>query len=106
MIDEILFHPKHLGYFAGTADGLTYVNNVANSCEIVALDAETVQFVAKIISRKDGHYLMPYLDPNKRYLLFARDLGKNYEPYAYDHAKPATDLSLIEQAELIALWQN
>lgn len=106
MLVKHLFAPQKSAYFSGTADGLTYVNNVANSCEIVALDAETYQFVAKIISRKDGHYLMPYLDPNKRYLLFARDLGKNYEPYAYDHAKPATDLSLIEQAELIALWQN
>lgn len=106
MIDEILFHPKHLGYFAGTADGLTHVNNQPNSCELIVLDATSLQFIAKVISRKSGNYLIPYLNPEKRFLLFARDLQMNYEPYAYDHAKPLNDLSEIELKNMVELWQN
>lgn len=94
---------KHTAYIAGTGSGVVSVGGVPGSRKVYALDAKTLNVVKTAVSSDDGQYLIPHLDPAKRYLIMARDYQGEYEPYCYDNVAPATDLILDEQQ---ALWQQ
>lgn len=83
------------GYIAGIADGIVTVQGKPAKREILLMDANSrdYQFVARVWSKNNGHYIFTDLDPDKEYLVMARDYNKEYEPFAYDYVKPATDLT-------------
>lgn len=100
---DVIHLNRHTAYIAGTGSGVVSVGGVPASRKLYALDAKTLNVVKTAVSTDDGQYLIPHLDPAKRYLVMARDYQGEYEPYCYDNVAPATDLTLEEQQ---ALWQQ
>ena len=98
---------KNQGYIVGTGDGIVTINGLPARREILCMEANSkeYQFVARVWSLDNGHYIFTGLDPHKEYLVIARDYKKEYEPFAYDHLKPATDLTMQEQQALLQAWQ-
>lgn len=94
------------GYIAGTQDGIVAVGGVSSARQVIVLNADTLSIVQKTYSLKNGHYLIPSLDPNQQYLIMARDYKKEYEPAVWDYVTPATDLTVAEQQELWESWQK
>lgn len=94
------------GYFAGTADGIVTVNGQPAAREIVCFNAETLEFVRKVWSFNNGHYLVPNLSSDYRYLLVARDYKGEYAPVGWDWRTPATALDHAAQQQLIKQWQT
>lgn len=101
-IAKIISLLKHKGYIAGTGDGLVSVGGVPASRKVYVLDAKTLAIIKTAVSLDNGHYLIAGLDPNRKYLIMARDYKNEYEPSCYDNVTPAADLSVDEQQEL---WQ-
>lgn len=95
--------PVAQGYIAGTANGIVSINAKGVARLIYLLDIDTFQVLHMQASLNNGHYLIRALDPNREYIVFARDHHRDYEPVVYDYLKPATDLSHAEQE---ALWQQ
>ena len=98
--------PDHRGYMAGTEDGIVTVGGSAGIGNIYVFDAETLLLQQQTRSLPNGHYLVPYLNPARRYLIMGRHPARKYEPICYDDLKPATALTLAEQAQLWASWQS
>lgn len=98
--------PPQIGYIAGTADGIVTVRGKPAKREVLLMDANSqdYQFVGRIWSMDNGHYMFTDLDPDKQYLIMARDYNKEYEPFAYDHIVPATDITPAEQHALRESW--
>lgn len=96
-------HYYGTGYIAGTADGIVTVGGQAAQREVCVL--HDMQLVARVWSLASGHYMIPHLDTNREYLVIARDYKRQYEPVAYDHVKPATNLTPKEQIELYRSWR-
>lgn len=98
--------PK-LGYIAGIGDGIVTVAGRADAREVLLMDAnaQDYKFIARIWSLQSGHYMFTDLEPDKQYLVMARDYQKQYEPFAFDYVTPATDLTPDEQQELRQSWQ-
>lgn len=94
------------GYIAGSGDGIVTVEGKPASRKIWLLDAQTMAVEQVIMSLKNGRYLCMGLDPTKRYVVMARDYKKEYEPFVWDHVKPADDLTLDEQQALWQSWQT
>lgn len=94
------------GYIAGTDDGIVTVVSTPTSRAITVLNADTLHYVCTATSTLKGNYLIMGLDPNKRYLIMARDHKREYEPFAWDWVVPATDLTITEQWALWESWQN
>ncbi len=92
------------GYFAGTADGIVTVAGQPAAREIVAWDAVTLAHVFTARSLPDGHYLIPALDAERKYLIIARDYKGEYAPVGWDLRSPATDLDSVEQQNLWRSW--
>lgn len=86
----------HLGYIAGGGDGIVSVGGVPSSRKIYVLDAKTLAVVKTAVSLDNGQYLITGLDPNRRYLVMARDYKGEYEPVCYDNVAPAADLTAEE----------
>ena len=99
---------RYTGYIAGTADGIVTVRGKAAAREILLMDANSrdYQFVGRIWSMDNGHYMFTDLDPDKQYLVLARDYKKEYEPFGYDYVTPATDLTPDEQMALFESWKK
>lgn len=97
--------PDHRGYMAGTEDGIVTVGGSAGIGNIYVFNAETLLLQQQTRSLPNGHYLVPYLNPARRYLIMGRHPQRQYEPICYDDLKPATALTLAEQAQLWAAWQ-
>lgn len=98
--------PPQVGYIAGTPDGIVTVRGKAAQREILLMDANSrgYQFVGRIWSDDNGHYMFTDLDPDNQYLVMARDYNKEYEPFAYDYVAPATDITPAEQHALRESW--
>ncbi|PID65576.1 MAG: hypothetical protein CR977_00810 [Gammaproteobacteria bacterium] len=93
------------GYFAGTADGIVTVAGEPAMREIVCFDADTLAIIRKVWSFDNGHYLVPNLSTDHKYLLIARDYKKEYTPHGWDYREPATTLSYAEQQQLLEQWR-
>lgn len=95
-----------MGYIAGTADGIVTVRGKAAKREILLMDANSpdYQFIGRVWSMDNGHYMFTDLDPDKQYLIMARDYNKEFEPFAYDYVTPATDITPAEQHALRESW--
>lgn len=98
--------PPQAGYIAGTADGIVTVQSKPAAREILLMDANSrdYQFVGRVWSDDNGHYMFTDLYPDKQYLIMARDYNKEYEPFAYDYVAPATDITPTEQHALRESW--
>ena len=105
MLLEPHYIPDHRGYFAGQDDGIVTVAGQGAIGNLYVFDARTMLLVQRARSLTSGHYLVPYLDPQRRYLIMGRHPQRQYEPICYDDLKPATALTLAEQAQLWAAWQ-
>lgn len=94
------------GYIAGTGDGIVTVRGKSAKREILLMDANSrdYQFVGRAWSMGNGQYMFTDLDPDKQYLIMARDYNKEYEPFAYDYVAPATDITPAEQHVLRESW--
>lgn len=94
------------GYIAGAAEGIVTVRGKAAKREVLLMDANSrdYQFVGRIWSDDNGHYMFTDLDPDKQYLIMARDYNKEFEPFAYDYVTPATDVTPDEQHALRESW--
>lgn len=114
MLIPIYAHPTHTGYYMGQLDGIVTVAGEPQACQVIAFNAVTLQITNTAISLPNGRYWLNNLDPNKQYLLMARDnlrvargddirAVRDYEPFCYDDVYPANTLTLNEQ---MALWQQ
>ena len=103
MIEQTCITPHHTGFFAGRDEGIVSAGGRPARKPIIVLDAITLQVVATAWSLDNGHYLVRNIEPDREYLLLARDTQRGYEPYAYDWIAPSTALNGDEQA---ALWQS
>lgn len=99
--------PK-LGYIAGTGDGILTVNAIPARREVLLMDANSkdYKFIGRVWSNAGGHYMFTNLDPDKEYLVMARDYKKQFESFAYDYVTPATDLTPDEQRALRISWKQ
>lgn len=97
---------KFNGYIAGSVDGIVTVRGKPAAREILLMDANSrnYSFVGRAWSMNNGHYMFNDLDPDKQYLIMARDYNKEYEPFAYDYVAPATDITPAEQHTLRESW--
>lgn len=102
--------PEKQGYIAGTADGIVTVNGQPASRPVYLYEAgngiSILTLIARQASLANGHYLFMGLDPQKKYLVMARDHKKEYEPFCFDYVTPATDLTIQQQQELWQSWQT
>ena len=105
-LNNLLISTSHVGYIAGAGDGIITVTNAPSQRDIILFDAQNLAIVQRSSSLKNGHYLLNNLDPNKQYLVMARDYNKEYEPAVWDYVTPATDLTIAEQQELWQSWQT
>lgn len=103
MIDKPYISPHYQGFFAGRDEGIVSAGGKAARKPIVVLDALTITVVSVCWSLDNGHYLVRSIEPDREYLLLARDTQRGYEPYCYDWIRPSTALGGDEQA---ALWQS
>lgn len=96
------------GYIAGIGDGIVTVNAMAARREVLLMDANAKDYkiIGRVWSQASGHYMFNNLDPDKEYLVMARDYKKQFEPFAYDYVPPATDLTIDEQRALRDSWQQ
>ena len=95
----------HSGYIAGSGDGIVTAKGKPESRKIWLLDAKKMAVEQVITSLKNGHYMFLGLNPNKEYLVMVRDYKREFEPFAWDFVKPATDLTIAEQQALWQTWQ-
>lgn len=95
-----------LGYIAGSADGIVIVNGQPSARYVYILDALDFQFIQRVLSLNNGHYMVRALDPTKQYIVMCRDYKKEYEPAVWDYVTPATDLTIAQQQELWQSWQT
>lgn len=103
MIDRPYIHPHYQGFFAGRDEGIVSAGSKPARKPVIVLDALTLQVVATAWSLDNGHYLVRNIEPDREYLLLARDSQRGYEPYAYDWIAPSEALTGDEQ---VALWQS
>lgn len=92
---------KNTGYIAGSGDGIVTVLGKPASRKIWLLNAQTMAIEQVVTSLNNGHYLFLGLDPDKRYLVMARDYKGEFEPFVWDQVKPMGDKII---AELQAMW--
>lgn len=104
MLLDIQYIPTHRGYFAGTQDGIVTAGGKPAHGNIHIFDANSLLHIAGTRSLANGHYLIPYLDPARAYLILARHPLRHYDPVSYDNVKPAHNLTLREQADLWQSW--
>ena len=93
-------------YIAGAANGIVTVAGRPASRNIWLMNAHSLVIEQVVTSLPNGHYMFLCLDPNKRYLVMARDFKKEYEPFVWDGLAPANDLTIAEQRALWASWQT
>ena len=93
-------------YIAGSGDGIVTVQGKPEARKIWLLDAQTLAIVQVVTSLPNGHYLFMGLDPDREYLVMARDYRKEFEPFVWDDVKPADDLTIAEQQALWQSWQT
>lgn len=95
-----------IGYIAGANDGIVTVQGSPASRNIWLLDAQNMTAIQIITSLGNGHYMFLGLDTTKEYLVMARDFKREFEPFAWDYVKPASDLTIEQQQALWQTWQT
>lgn len=106
ILNTLLLGTNYVGYIAGTADGIVTAGGEPAARDIVLFDADGLTVVSRNASIKTGRYLFSGLNPNTKYLVILRDHQMQFEPFAYDYVKPATDLTVAEQKTLWQSWQT
>lgn len=108
LTNDIVREDEHsgAGYFAGTGEGIVTLNGQTASREIICFDAQTLKVIRKVWSFSNGHYLIPDLSTDYRYLIVPRDYKNEYRPHGFDNRTPATTLSYTEQQALVNQWQT
>ena len=106
MILDIYYGAVKTAYIAGSGDGIVTVKGAPASRKIWLLDANTMAVEQIIASLQNGHYIFMDLDPDRRYLVMARDYKKEYEPFVWDYVQPADELTINEQQALWQSWQT
>lgn len=98
-------NPRHSGYIAGTLDGIVTIAGQPAQRGIWCYEVTSASMtaVAQVWSLPNGHYLVPFLDKDKKHLIIGRDYEARYEPVAYDNINVATDL---DSEGLSTLWQQ
>ena len=94
------------GYIAGANDGIVTVKGTPSKRRVWLIDATDMSVVQVASSLENGHYIFAAIDESKEYLVMVRDYKKEYEPFAWDYVKPATDLTVVEQLALWKSWQT
>lgn len=82
---------KRTGYIAGESPGILTINGQPAVRFVYAFDADTLRIESLTSSQPDGTYRLRNLEPNKKYLVIARDSEGKYEPVAYDYVTPALE---------------
>ena len=103
MILDFLISMTEAGYIAGTGNGIVTAKGQPAQRDIWLLNTQTMAVEQVVTSLKNGHYLFMGLDLDEEYLVMVRDYKKELEPFAWDHVKPANDLTIDEQQ---AMWQG
>ena len=103
MILDFLISMTEAGYIAGTGDGIVTAKGQPAQRDIWLLNTQTMAVEQVGTSLENGHYLFMGLDLDEEYLVMVRDYKKELEPFAWDHVKPANDLTIDEQQ---AMWQG
>lgn len=93
------------GYIAGSGDGILTVQGVPSERDIYLLDAGTMFMLKSTKSSPSGHYMFSGLDASREYIVMARDSIREFEPFAWDYVKPASDLTVAEQQAMRQTWQ-
>lgn len=106
IINKLLLGTNHIGYIAGSGDGIATVAGEPAARDIVLFDADGLTIVSRMVSLPNGHYLLNGLNPSMQYLVMVRDHTKQYEPFVWDYVKPATDLTIDEQQVMWQSWQT
>ena len=105
MVLDPIYIAAHRGYFAGQDDGIVTVAGQGAVGNLYVFASHTMLLVQRARSLASGHYLVPYLDPTRRYVLMARHPQGHYEPVCYDQLRPANNLTITEQREVWRAWQ-
>ena len=106
MIANQTIYLRHKSYIAGSGDGIVTVQGKPASRKIWLLNAQSLAIEQVVTSLDNGHYMFLGLDPDKQYLVIARDYKKEFEPFAWDYVAPADDLTIAEQQALWQSWQT
>lgn len=106
MLMNVFHEVQGSTYIAGANDGIVTVSGKPAMRNIWLLDAQSLTVEQVVTSLKNGHYIFSGLDPDTRYLVMVRDYKKEFEPFAWDHIKPADDLTVAEQQALWQSWQT
>lgn len=104
--NAVILRGDFAGYIAGSNDGIVTILNEPASRRIYLFNAETMVLAGVSTSLNNGHYIFMNLDPDLEYLVMVRDFKKEFEPFAWDFVKPATDLTPTEQRSLWLSWQT
>lgn len=89
------------GYFAGLGEGILTVAGKPARREIWLISLTENRVVRSVWSERDGAWFIGHLDPAQEYMIIARDHDKQYAPFAWDHRRPATEMTLHEQLQLL-----
>ncbi len=103
IFNSLLLGTNFTGYIAGTGDGIVTAKGQPAQRDIWLLNTQTMAVEQVGTSLENGHYLFMGLDLDEEYLVMVRDYKKELEPFAWDHVKPANDLTIDEQQ---AMWQG
>lgn len=106
IFNSLLLGTMHVGYIAGTGDGIVTVKGLPAQRDVWLLDAQTMAVEQVGTSLKNGHYLFMGLDLDEEYLVIVRDYKKELEPFVWDYVKPADDLNIPEQQDFWASVQT
>lgn len=94
IIDDAIFALTNAHYIAGSGDGIVTVQGQPASRVVYLLDAKTLSVLRHTTSLSNGRYVILNLDPEREYMIMARDHKKEFEPFCWDYVKPAGDLTL------------
>lgn len=97
---------SHSGYIAGLGDGIVTVQGKPARRKIWLLNAQSLVVERVQVSLGNGRYLFMGLNPEREYLVMARDYKREYEPFCWDYVKPADGLTIAEQQALWQSWQT
>ena len=98
--------PQHfggVGYLAGTDEGIVTAGGSPAVRRVYLYYNH--RLIRETTSNAEGHYAFLCLDPQREYLIMARDWMRHYEPVAYDNVRPATNITPQEQWRLWQSWR-
>lgn len=72
----------------GLEDGRAKILNVPSRVQITVLEPVTFEVVARTVSRADGSWLVPYLDPAQRFTIVGVDWNMGVNSAIQDWVQP------------------